>query len=151
MIYLIKFDENGRRGATYVKEEKTEEQVAELKAQGYLEISETDYALLLGNIDGKEYVRIGEGQYKPYVPPEPSEEEKYATAASAVRAKRDDLLDASDYFLAIDYPANDSSSENYSPEDVAEVKLYRKELRDITETKGFPFDVTFPEVPSCLK
>ena len=48
MIYLIKFDHNGRRSETFVKEEKTLEQVQELLNDGFLEISETEYQLLIG-------------------------------------------------------------------------------------------------------
>jgi hypothetical protein len=70
--YLCKFGADGRRGETYVKEEKTAEEIAALKAQGFLEIKETDYALLLGNVDGQEYIRNADGTYSPYVPPAPS-------------------------------------------------------------------------------
>jgi hypothetical protein len=72
ITYLCKFSEEGRRGATYVKEEKTAEEIATLKAQGFLEVKETDYALLLGNVDGQEYIRNSDGTYSPYVPPAPS-------------------------------------------------------------------------------
>jgi hypothetical protein len=72
ITYLCKFSEEGRRGATYVKEEKTAEEIAALKAKGFLEIKETDYALLLGNVDGQEYIRNTDGTYSPYVPPAPS-------------------------------------------------------------------------------
>ena len=67
MIYLIKFDHNGRRSETFVKEEKTPEQVQELLNDGFLEISETEYQLLIGNIDGQEYVRTSSGKFEPYV------------------------------------------------------------------------------------
>ena len=75
MIYLIKFDHNGRRSETFVKEEKTPEQVQELLNDGFLEISETEYQLLIGNIDGQEYVRTSSGKFEPYVPPAPTQDE----------------------------------------------------------------------------
>ena len=50
MNYLIKFDENGKRTETYVREEKTEAQINKLLANGFLAISETEYQLLIGNI-----------------------------------------------------------------------------------------------------
>lgn len=76
MNYLIKFDENGKRGETYVVEEKTEQQVQELIDNGFLIVTEDDYQLLIGNIDNKEYIRNSEtGAYEPYVPLEPTQEE----------------------------------------------------------------------------
>ena len=39
MNYLIKFDENGRRTETYVREEKTEAQINKLLANGFLKQS----------------------------------------------------------------------------------------------------------------
>lgn len=56
MTYLIKFDETGRRGETYVAEEKTQEEIAELLEKGFVQIPEEDYQLLLGNIDGKVHI-----------------------------------------------------------------------------------------------
>ena len=88
MNYLIKFDENGRRTETYVREEKTESQINELLANGFLAISETEYQLLIGNIDGQEYIRKSDGTFTPYVPPEPTEEEKAASALEQAKAER---------------------------------------------------------------
>lgn len=88
MNYLIKFDENGRRTDTYVKEEKTTEQINELLSKGFLEISETEYQLLLGNVDGKEYIRNPDGTFAQYVPPEPTEEEKAVAALEQAKAER---------------------------------------------------------------
>lgn len=92
MNYLIKFDENGRRTDTYVKEEKTTEQVNELLSKGFLEISETEYQLLVGNVDGKEYVRNTDGNFAPYVPPEPNEEEKAAIALAKAKSEREEAV-----------------------------------------------------------
>ena len=66
MNYLIKFDENGKRTETYVREEKTEAQINKLLANGFLAISETEYQLLIGNIDGQEYIRKSDGTFTPY-------------------------------------------------------------------------------------
>ncbi len=92
MNYLIKFDKNGRRGETYVKEEKTEKQIKELMDKGFLEISETQYQVLLGNIDGQEYVRNPDGTFSPYIAPEPTEEEKAAAALEQAKAERADAV-----------------------------------------------------------
>ena len=88
MNYLIKFDENGKRTETYVREEKTEAQINKLLANGFLAISETEYQLLIGNIDGQEYIRKSDGTFTPYVPPEPIEEEKAASALEQAKAER---------------------------------------------------------------
>lgn len=80
------------------------------------------------------------GDYYEVVPtPEPTSEE----LAEQARAKRDRLLSETDYLLAPDYPI--------SPEDLALVKTYRQELRDVPQQEGFPEKVTFPELPKVLR
>lgn len=79
MEYLIKFDETGKREVTYVVEEKTEQQVQELLDGGFLIIPENDYQLLIGNVDGNEYIRNPEtGEFEKIVHPEPTVEELQA-------------------------------------------------------------------------
>lgn len=85
MNYLIKFDDDGRRGETYVAEEKTE-QIQEYLNKGYELITEADYQLLIGNVDGKEYIRNVDGTYSEYIPPEPPLEELKAAKLAAVNA-----------------------------------------------------------------
>lgn len=84
MTYLIKFDENGRRSDTYVAEEKTQEQVTELLEKGFVLITEEDYQLLIGNIDGHEYIHNSDGSYSKYESPEPTLEELKAIKLSEV-------------------------------------------------------------------
>lgn len=84
MTYLIKFDENGRRSDTYVAEEKTQEQVTELLEKGFVLITEEDYQLLIGNIDGYEYIHNSDGSYSKYESPEPTLEELKAIKLSEV-------------------------------------------------------------------
>ena len=86
MTYLIKFDENGRRSDTYVAEEKTQEQVTELLEKGFVLITEEDYQLLIGNVDGKEYIRDADGTYSEYTSPEPTLDELKAIKLSEVDA-----------------------------------------------------------------
>lgn len=87
MTYLIKFDETGRRGETYVTEEKTQEEITELLEKGFVQIPEEDYQLLLGNIDGKVHIRKevdGEVVYEEepsYVLTQDELDEQEATAA----------------------------------------------------------------------
>lgn len=71
--------------------------------------------------------------------PPPTKEE----LAEQVRSKRDFLLEETDYLLTPDYPI--------SPEDLALVKAYRQELRDVPQQEGFPEKVTFPELPKVLR
>lgn len=87
MTYIIRFDENGNRQETYVKEEMTEERIQELLDEGYIEINEEDYQLLIGNTDGKVHIRKevdGEVVYEeepPYVPTQDELNEQEAAAA----------------------------------------------------------------------
>lgn len=138
MIFLIKFDENGRRNETYVKEEKTESQIEYLLSQGFLEISEAEYDVLIGNVDGREHVRNPDASFKPYVPSEPTEE----AVAAQVRAERDRKIAESDYLAMPDYPLSD--------EDKKAVMAYRQALRDIPTQEGFPCEVVWPEAPAAL-
>ena len=93
MIYLIKFDHNGRRSETFVKDEKTPEHVQELLNDGFLEISETEYQLLIGNIDGQEYVRTSSGEFEPYVPPAPTQDEINLQIQQRITGDIQDYLD----------------------------------------------------------
>ena len=87
MTYIIRFDEDGNRQETYVKEEMTEERIQELLDEGYIEINEEDYQLLIGNTDGKVHIRKevdGEVVYEeepPYVPTQDELDEQEAAAA----------------------------------------------------------------------
>lgn len=85
MTYIIRFDENGNRRETYLKEEMTKERIQELLDEGYIEINEEDYQLLIGNTDGKVHIRKevdGEVVYEeepPYVPTQDELDEQEAT------------------------------------------------------------------------
>lgn len=89
MTYIIKFDENGNRQETYVKEEMTEERIQELLDEGYIEVNEEDYQLLIGNTDGKVHIRKevdGEVIYEeepPYVPTQDELDEQEAAVAKS--------------------------------------------------------------------
>ena len=75
-------------------------------------------------------------------------------AADAARAFRNRLLDLSDKEVSFDRLSMDADDdihaslldeENLS---VIEWMVYRQILRDIPEQKGFPFDITFPDLPN---
>lgn len=76
--------------------------------------------------------------YEAVAVPEPTNEE----LARNVRAIRAAKLAETDYLVVPDYPI--------SEENLAEVKVYRQALRDITEQKGFPKDVIWPDLPKFL-
>ena len=59
--------------------------------------------------------------------------------ANQIRAKRDSLLEQTDYLVTSDYPINDDR--------LAKIKIYRQALRDISEQSGFPRSITWPEKP----
>ncbi|WP_370826891.1 tail fiber assembly protein [Parasutterella excrementihominis] len=71
--------------------------------------------------------------------PEPTPEELKERKAAEVRAQRDYLLNKTDYLVSGDYPI--------SAEDLAKIKAYRQELRDLPEQEGFPETVEWPTEP----
>jgi hypothetical protein len=84
--------------------------------------------------------------------------EDYNEKAKEVRAKRDELLAESDKEVAIDRLGLEAPSgttftswlpllKSIGNSLTGKVAKYRKELRDITEQKGFPYDVKFPDKP----
>lgn len=101
--YLIKFNDDGRRGTTYAdgvhyyvdqagNVTDGSVKVQDLLDQGFIFVSTDDYNNLLGNNNDKqEYCRQSDGTFAPYVAPEPTAEEK----AADEKAK-----------LAIEYEAN---------------------------------------------
>ena len=88
--YLIKFDDKGGRIDTLVADEKTVEQVEALLSEGYISISEDDYQKIIGNVDGKEYIKNPEtGELEEAPAPEwkyPSEEERLQIEANNTKA-----------------------------------------------------------------
>lgn len=58
-----------------------------------------------------------------------------------VRADRDAKLLESDAMVTID------RWETYADEVKEELRVYRQNLRDIPLQEGFPYDITYPEVP----
>lgn len=59
-----------------------------------------------------------------------------------IRAKRNLLLNEADVFTQPD------RWESYSDAKKKKISTYKQALRDITKQKGFPKDVTFPEMPT---
>ena len=82
----------------------------------------------------------------------------YKEAAAEVRAKRNELIAATDYQKCIDRldipEPSGTTFTSYKPAidkiiDAATdaVAVYRQALRDVPEQEGFPFDVIWPEKP----
>lgn len=79
-----------------------------------------------------------DGGYQIIQNPEPDD----SMVAKAIRAKRDNLIGETDYYLMPDYPSN--------PQNLEELKVYRQALRDVPKQEGFPRDVRWPDVPKFL-
>ena len=75
--------------------------------------------------------------------PEKTAEEKRIEAEQMARAKRDALISQTDYLLTPDYPIGQ--------EDLAIVKEYRTQLRNVPQQEGFPEHIEWPELPAILK
>lgn len=135
MTYIIRFDENGNRQETYVKEEMTEERIQELLDEGYIEINEEDYQLLIGNTDGKVHIRKevdGEVVYEeepPYVPTQDELDEQEAAAA------KNELQT-----LAVN-----AMMMNLADDDLVETKnIYQTKLRSISDGAALKMPEIFP-------
>lgn len=79
-----------------------------------------------------------DGGYQIIQNPEPDD----SMVAKAIRDKRNNLIDETDYYLMPDYPSN--------PQNLEELKVYRQALRDVPKQEGFPRDVHWPDVPKFL-
>lgn len=97
--YLIQFNADGRRGATYAAgvhyyvDDKGNAingsvNIRKLLNDGYVFVETDDYLNLLGNnADHQEYCRQSDGTFAPYVAPEPTPEELQAQALAALDAE----------------------------------------------------------------
>lgn len=104
--YLIKFNDDGRRGTTYAdgvhyyvdqagNVTDGSVKVQDLLNQGFVFVDADDYNNLLGNnSEHKEYCRQSDGTFAPYVAPDPTESEKKAATISSIKAKYNTQLDA---------------------------------------------------------
>ena len=59
--------------------------------------------------------------------------------AKSVREERNRLLNESDWRMCADSPMSEEERERWGE--------YRQMLRDITDSDGFPYSVSFPEAP----
>lgn len=81
------------------------------------------------------------------------ENRNFEDAAELVRAIRLKMLKESDAEMSLDRLGLDTTSPIKFIASISNVlngewAKYRRELRDLTEKEGFPFDVVFPEPPS---
>ncbi|NLI22294.1 MAG: hypothetical protein GX418_12220 [Clostridiales bacterium] len=63
--------------------------------------------------------------------------------AVQARKKRDELMAASDFRVAVDYPAMDKERNGWI--------TYRQALRDVPEQSGFPQTISWPTPPTREK
>ena len=73
----------------------------------------------------------------------PEDEMSDEAIAQRIRNERNSLISQTDFYVQPDYPS--------TPEGLEAVKAYRQALRDITEQKGFPRNVEWPEMPDVLR
>lgn len=68
-----------------------------------------------------------------------AKDSEYKRLADSVRAKRNELLAATDWTQVPDAPL--------TVEQKADMQVYRQALRDTPEQDGFPYDVNWPVMP----
>lgn len=103
--YLMKFDDKGRRIDTLVADEKTAEQVEALLSEGYISISEDDYQKMIGNVDGKEYVRNPQTGYLEEAPAyEPTKEEQEKIEAMNAKSEISSMIQSATIALLAGNP-----------------------------------------------
>lgn len=99
--YLCKFDSEGNRTETYVKNihfyNENDDFVTQKLTEGFIWVSDADYNNLLGNnADNQVYVRNSDGTFKPKPPYVPTAEELLEQKAATTKTKminmKDDLL-----------------------------------------------------------
>lgn len=73
----------------------------------------------------------------------PEDEMTDEQLATAKRRERDVRLKATDVYLLADYP-------DMTAEALSEVKAYRQALRDVPKQTGFPRQIEWPALPSCI-
>lgn len=96
-MYLAKFDENGYRTETHISAEYTDEQKAEMYADGFVELSEEDWNYYVGNmgmgVNGTGYIRDSETGKPVDAPPPapPTKEQRIAELDSDYKSNVSDL------------------------------------------------------------
>lgn len=87
MTYLI---ENSMKpvdvGRPMSPKKKHRKKLQNMLEKGFVQIPEEDYQLIVGNIDGHEYIRKSDGSYSIYEPPTPDLEELKANKLAEVDA-----------------------------------------------------------------
>lgn len=90
MTYLCRFDADGRRGVTRLACEYTEEQKAEMIADGFVEISQEDWELYCED-GGNKYIRGADGKPTLVPPHVPTKAELLAQLESQYKADKSEL------------------------------------------------------------
>jgi hypothetical protein len=122
MNFLCKFDSQGYRRETYLSCEYTDEQKAEMIAQGYVEINEEEWQLYCED-GGQKYIRVdGKPTHAP--PHEPTKTEKLAQLEAEYEAAKKELKD----YLMDAMLADDSDT-------VTDIKAEMADIEEEYQTK----------------
>lgn len=100
--------------------------------------AEQHQALLAGQANGQLIQADDDGVPTLADPPEPTDEQKQATKAAAVRSTRDDLVDRT---------SREINRLEDAGQDASVWRQYRVALRNVPEQDGFPFKVKWPKAP----
>jgi hypothetical protein len=132
--YLCKFDTNGRRTATLLSCEFTEEEKAQKIADGYIEISEVEWSYYVGNKgqgkNGTGYIRGKDG--KPVDAPAyvPTKEERLSQLDAQYEADKSEL---SKYYIEAALSGNTDAQTDIRTELDALTSDYDKKRAEIEE------------------
>lgn len=128
MLYLCRFDQNGKRGETRLACEYTEEQKAEMIADGFVEISQEDWEYYVGNHGAGDnstgYIRdTATGKPVSAPPHVPTTEEKLAALNAEYAAEKSRLKD---YMLNADL-MSDNETKAELQEEYTELEAWYEE------------------------
>ena len=130
---------------TYTREVEVEREVTKTREvdsfdeEGNPVKIQEDYTETVTVTEEQEYTMLTVTAMMEGTLPEP-DVEQFATEA---RAKRDKLLAETDWTQVADAPIDTATR--------TAMRVYRQQLRDITEQAGFPTDIVWPEMPTIVK
>ena len=135
MIILCKFDNDGNRISSVDVTFSTDQEIAEYKNNGYIEVNLEDYNKLIGNVDGKEYIyKDGQIIEKPaYVP---TEEEKVLAKINEIMAANDEqIADIKDAMLVAVFTDDTELQEELKQEYASVIEDTNNKLQEVKESK----------------
>jgi hypothetical protein len=130
---------------TYTREVEVEKEVTKTREidsfdeEGNPVKIQEDYTEMETVTEEQEYTMLTVTAMTEGTLPEPDTEQ----LATEARAKRDKLLAETDWTQVADAPIDTATR--------TAMRVYRQQLRDITEQAGFPTDIVWPEMPTIVK